>query len=178
MLKIYATGKYGIEKLAYFLNDNGYVFRDRKGQPRRVSRDDVRRVIANWAEYGGIVRDKKAIQHAGYQIETVEDIPFDENRAVFPIKLLRQVARTRQTRSVKPLNRGVKRESQYYPLSIIMYCTHCEKLAEENNNSKLRSNFNGYTTRTGVRRYRHRRGVSCACQIRSIVADEVEHEFE
>lgn len=178
ILKVYVTGKYGIEKLAYYMNDNAYAFRDRKGQPRRVSRDDVRRVVANWAEYGGIVRDKKAKDRPGYSIENVEDMAFDEERAVFPIELLRQVAQTRQARSMKPPDRGAKRAVKFYPLSIITRCAHCERLAEEKNDIKLRSSFNGYTTGTGVRRYRHRRGILCGCETRSVVADELEQDFE
>ena len=48
------------------MNDAGWPFCDRWGDPRQVTRDDVRRVVANWTEYGGLVFDQKAKARPAY----------------------------------------------------------------------------------------------------------------
>jgi DNA invertase Pin-like site-specific DNA recombinase len=118
ILKLYATGEYGLEKIAYTLNNEGWPFRDRTGVPRPVNRDDIRRIVANWPEYGGLVLNRKAKDRPAYEEYIIEEIPFRADRAVFPLQLLREVARARQERTLKPIDKGVKRISYPYPLTV------------------------------------------------------------
>ncbi len=46
------------EWTAYQLNIEDRPFRTRDGEPRPINKDDVRRTIRNWPEYGGPVLDK------------------------------------------------------------------------------------------------------------------------
>lgn len=48
ILDLYAEDGLGIERIAYQVTDEGWVFRDRKGRPRAITRDDIRRVVSNW----------------------------------------------------------------------------------------------------------------------------------
>ena len=177
ILTLYATGEQGLEKIAYILNDEGWPFRDRTGTPRIVWRDDVRRVVANWPEYGGMVFERQAKDRPAYEPYDVEEIPFNSDRAVFPLSLLKEVASVRQQRTIKPLDKGVKRISYPYPLSVITYCAHCEKMALQHNNPKLRSTFSGRMDADHTRRYRHKRGVTCGCVNQSVPCDTVERDF-
>ena len=54
ILELYAENKMGIERIAYQVTDEGWVFRDRKGHPRTINRDDIRRVTSNWRQYAGL----------------------------------------------------------------------------------------------------------------------------
>ena len=60
ILAIYAENSMGLEQIAYRLNEEGWPFSDRRGKPRMVTPDDIRRVVGNWPEYGGIVMDRRA----------------------------------------------------------------------------------------------------------------------
>jgi DNA invertase Pin-like site-specific DNA recombinase len=42
ILTLYASGQYGLENIAYTLNNVGWAFRDRNGIPRLFWRDDIR----------------------------------------------------------------------------------------------------------------------------------------
>ncbi|NLF75600.1 MAG: recombinase family protein, partial [Chloroflexi bacterium] len=54
ILELYAANNQGIERIAYQVTDEGWVFRDRKGKPRAINRDDIRRVVSNWRQYAGL----------------------------------------------------------------------------------------------------------------------------
>ncbi len=177
VLTVYSEGNIGITKLAYQMQSEGWAFRDRDGNPRPFNGNDVRRIIASWAVYGGLITNRRAKDYGGYQQMNPEEIPFKRERAVFDIELLRAVARVRQERSVKPLDRGKKQKTRHYPLSRITYCAHCEKIAHEQNNPKLRSPLNGVTM-NGNRRYRHKHGIKCGSEARSVLADTVETAFK
>ena len=178
ILELYATGNLGLEKIAYRANEEGWAYRDRTGTPREVTRDDVRRVVANWPEYGGIVMDKKAKDRRAYDgFDNVDEVPFKEKRAVFPLKLLRSVARARQERTIRRTDEGVNRLTHFYPLSAITYCAHCERRAKEQNDPRLRSALGGSDT-YGKLRYRHKAGIKCGCQNRSVLSDVLEADFE
>src|SRR5690606_6776593 len=87
---LYAAGNLGLETVAYKRKEGGWAYRDRTGAPREITRDDVRRVVANWPEYGGIVMDHKAKDRRAYDgFDNVDEIPFQAERAIFPVKLLR-----------------------------------------------------------------------------------------
>jgi DNA invertase Pin-like site-specific DNA recombinase len=176
VLDLYQEGNIGLEKIAYLLNNEGWAFRDRTGTPRPVERDDVRRVVANWPEYGGMTVDRKAKERPAYEKYNVDEIPFNADRAVFPIKLLRQVAQVRQERTIRPLDQGVNRVSHFYPLTGITYCAHCDQLAQKHNNPKLRSLIGGTNT-YGTRRYRHKGGVKCGVHNRSVLCGIYEDDF-
>ncbi len=177
ILTLYANGKMGVEKIAYTLNTKGWAYRNRKGQPRPLNREDIRRVVANWGEYGGLVFDQKAKARPAYEEIRVDEIQFREDRAVFPIELLRKVAQVRQERSVEPKDRGIRKEAYPYALTKITYCAHCDELAGEQDNPALRTTFGGYTTKKGERRYRHKRGVKCGLTNRSVPSDVFEEDF-
>ncbi len=159
ILTLYAQNSRGLEKIAYELNDSGWPFCDRYGKPRAVTRDDVRRVVANWAEYGGMVLDAKAKDRPAYKDYNVDEMPLREDRAVYPLDLLRAVGRVRQARTLRPVDKGVKRQAAAYALSGITYCAHCDDLAMAEHNPKLRTRLTGRTDANGIRRYKHKTGV-------------------
>lgn len=176
ILKVYSEGQNGTERLAYMMQEEGWAFRGRDGNPKRFDGDAVRRIIACWGVYGGIMTSSRGKDLPAYIQTDVDKIVFDEERAVLPIQLLREVARVRQERSVKPVDHGKKLQTRFYPLSRITYCAHCEKLAEEQNDPKLRSPLNGVDMR-GTIRYRHKSGVKCGCKAKSTLAHDLEAEF-
>ena len=114
------------------------------GDPRPVTRDDVRRVLVNWPEYGGAVPNKKAKDRPAYA-DDVDKVRLHEERAVFPLDLLRAVGQRRKARSRQPADSGVNRKARAYPLSGLVYCAHCEKLARAQNDPRLRTRFTGTT---------------------------------
>jgi DNA invertase Pin-like site-specific DNA recombinase len=177
ILNLYKSGVIGLEKIAYKFNQDGWAFRDRKGHPRMICRDDVRRVVSNWPEYGGIVVDKSGKDRPAYEKTNVDELPFNEERAIFPIKLLREIAKIRQERTVKPVDQSVKKLSRFYALSGITYCAHCEDLSAKHKNMKVRSLLSGNTTIKGVQRYRHKLGVKCGCTNRSVPCNILDAEF-
>ncbi len=176
ILEIYSSGNIGMVKLSYAVNDEGWAYRNRKGKPRRINRDDIRRVIANWAEYGGLVRDGKAICRPAYEALEADKIVFDEDRAVFDIDLLREVVRVRHERTLKPKRNKINRNTHFYPLTEITYCAHCERLAYEKNDPSLRSVFGGASSNNTLR-YKHKRGVVCKGKNRSVRCEIYEHDF-
>lgn len=175
-LTIYVEDNKGMEKIAYQLNAEGWPFRDRKGDPRPATRDDVRRVLANWPEYGGLVPEKRAKDRTAYD-DDVDPARMIPERAVMPLDLLNRVAEIRSGRSRKPSDDGVKREARAYPLSKLVYCAHCEQLAEEQQDPRLRVRLTGLVDPRGKRRYKHKPGVKCGCTNRTVPADDLEREF-
>jgi hypothetical protein len=71
----------------------------------------------------------------------------------------------------------VRHTAYPYPLSVITYCAHCERVALQHKNQKLRSAFTGRTDTDGTRRYRHRRGVTCGCVNQSVPCDVIDKDF-
>ncbi len=177
MLTLFAQGDIGLEKISYRLNIEGWPFRDRNGQPRPVTREDIRRVVSNWPEYGGVVIGTRGKDRPAYENNDVNEIHFNIERAVFPVDLLRDVASVRQERSVRPVDQSLKREAVDYPLSVITYCAHCEARALAQNNPKLRTVLSGKTDDQRLRRYVHKPGVKCGCSNRSVRCDLLEEDF-
>lgn len=177
ILSLYAENRMGLENIAYTMNEEGWPFCDRHGNPRAMTRDDIRRVVSNWPEYGGLVFDRKAKDRPAYEDINLDEVPFREDRAVFPLELVRSVAMVRQGRTLRPADKGVKRDAQAYALSAIAYCAHCDRLAEEDHNLGLRTRLTGRTDANGIRRYKHKTGVLCGCENRSIPCDVLEEEF-
>jgi len=106
----------------------------------------------------------------------VEAIPFVRERAVFPVELLRGVARLRNKRSVRPIDHGVVPKSHPYPLAGITCCAHCARLAKEQEDPRLITRLGG-TNMNGTLRYRHAGGVSCGCTNKSVRCDDLHEDF-
>ena len=174
ILSLYVSSDTGREKLAQRLNDEGWRFKDRWNQPRLLQEDDIRRVICNWAEYGGIVRDRRAKDVPLYNLDGTAS-RFVPERAVFPIELLRQVLTIAHARSFRQGNHGKALQHERLPLAGLCYCAHCEAAA------KLQPGRH-YRPRLGTVRlskqtcYRHRSNVKCSTSSHSIPATELEHE--
>jgi hypothetical protein len=176
ILDIYVNNNIGMDKIAYRLNTEGWPFRDRKGNPRPMEQEDIRRVIANWPEYGGLVPDKRAKDRAAYA-DDVDPAHLIEERAVFPISLLRRVAEVRRDRTREPKDDGINRKARAYPLSSLVYCAHCDTLAHEREDPRLRVKLTGLVDPRQKRRYKHKPGVICGVTNRTVPAEEIEAEF-
>lgn len=174
ILTLYALDQ-GRESICRKLQREGWAFRDRNGQPAPLEVDDVRRVTANWAEYGGYVSEKRARERhpADYPPDDIiaKLVPA---RAVFDVDLLAHVARSRQKRAVRkhPAD-SINKKARSYPLSGITYCARCEALAKKQKNARLRSLLSG---RLGVY-YRHKPGGACGCKRQSVRREVLETEF-
>jgi len=174
ILTLYVREDIGYERIAYYLNEQGWSFCDRKNMPRPIDREDVRRVLGAWPEYGGVVLDRKAKDRRAYEEDLdLDEFPFIGDRAVFDIDLLRQVARLRRVRTRQPVDHGVNQGTYPYALSSITHCAHCMARAQEENDARLYSTLGGINM-NGVRRYRHKAGVSCGVTNRSVTCEEFE----
>jgi DNA invertase Pin-like site-specific DNA recombinase len=178
VLRLYAQNKHGLDTIAYQMQIDGWAFRDRNGNPTLFDGDDVRRIVANWAEYGGWVGNDRARDRHPHNVD-IDAITLDEERAVFPLDLLYRVAEVRRKRTLRrPMNDGVKKSSYPYTLAGITYCAHCEALAKKHGDASLRSRFGGWTSNNGqTKRYRHKNGVKCGCTNRSVVSEVYEADF-
>lgn len=175
ILEIFAENSLGMEKIAYRLNTEGWPFRDRKGKPRPISQEDVRRVVSNWPEYGGLAPEKRAKDRSAYDDDT-DPASLIAERAVFPLELLEEVALVRKERSRKPADNGIQLRTRTYPLRGVVYCAHCEAQAAEQDNAGLRTRLTGSVDPRGVARYKHKTGVSCGVTNRTVPADDIEGE--
>ncbi len=176
MLELYRKNQRGLERIAYQMHEEGWAFRERTGKPRPINREDVRRVIANWPEYGGIVTNNRSKDRLAYEQSNFTKIPFVEERAVMDLGLLQEVARVRHVRSVRPEMGKTNKNAHRYPLSNITYCAHCEQMARKHDNPKLRTHLTG-TNMNGTLRYRHKAGVSCGTKAKSVKAEQYEADF-
>ena len=174
MLTLYADES-GRESVCRRLQQEGWAFRDRKGQPVPIEVDDVRRVTSNWAEYGGYVSEKRARDRHPFEYPPDEIIAkLNQERAVFDIDLLAQVGRSRQKRAFRthPTD-SVNKKAKAVPLSGITYCAHCEQMARKHNNAGLRSLLWG---RLG-KYYRHKPGGGCGSERQSVMREIYEADF-
>ncbi|MCL4237625.1 MAG: recombinase family protein [Anaerolineae bacterium] len=176
ILTMYADLKIGADKIAEKLNEQGWPFRDRQNVPRPVKRDDVRRVLANWIEYGGVVMDQKAKDRPAYAEPDFDDLSIMEDRTVFPVKLLQKVAKLRKKRSFVPIDNGIKHKDYPYPLSGIMRCAHCAQMAQDQDDPRLITRLGG-TNMNDVLRYRHQAGAACGTTNKSVRCDLVHEDF-
>ena len=179
MLILYASGRIGYDRIAYRLNEDGWRFRDHKNTPRLITSDDVRRVVANWPEYGGMMVDKpegKSRSKDRSAKRGIATLSFRPERAVMPLKLLLRVTQAVKARAIERPDQGVIRKAHIYPLNRVTFCAHCERLAEAQANPKLRSTLSG-NNQQGLLRYRHKGGVKCGCVNRSVPAEAIEEDF-
>ncbi len=170
ILKLYSRNTMGSYRIAYELSSQGWVFGMPGGQPRLLTRDDVRRVVASWPAYSGLVwighsKDRK-----------VNVIPLDwpeTGRHVFPVRLLRKVAEVEHQRRLEPRAMGMTREAHAYPLARLAYCAQCVRNAEAQQNPQLRRRLTGSNQRD-VLRYVHAEGINCGSHKRSVQTDIIE----
>ncbi|MBK9745787.1 MAG: recombinase family protein [Chloroflexi bacterium] len=174
-LELYAKDVGGYTRLATSLTNEGWAFRDRWGEPRLFSNDDVRRIIANWRTYAGFVDTGRAKERVAHEHPGQMNTLFDTGRAVFELDLLRKVADVQERRSVTTRPTGSVPRVYQYGLLRLIYCAHCEQIAQQENNPKRRSRLSG--SNMGKPRYRHAEGVQCGCHKRTVLAQEIEADF-
>lgn len=176
MLELYAKNLNGYNMIAEKMTEEGWRFRDRYGTPRLLSGDDIRRVTSNWREYAGLISDGRAKERIANELESPSSQLYDTGRSVFPLELLQAVAETQEKRSVTTRPPGAVKKAYIFPLHRLVFCAHCEALAESQKNAKLRSRLMGWNQK-GRLRYRHAEGVKCGCQTRTVQMDELESQF-
>ncbi len=175
ILELYSSDpKIGYARVAYRLHEEGYVFRNRRNQPRNVEAHDVRRVVSNVFEYGGKVADIKAKDRPGITQDEPSYEMFNRERSVFPIQLLFDVATARKQKSFRPINRS-SAGTRDYRFSQLIYCSECEKdaIASGSKIPTLASKKDN-SNRT---RYFHRQGRKCNCKRKSVTNDVFEPDF-
>lgn len=177
ILELYAENNRGIERIAYQMTDEGWVFRDRRHQPRTINRDDVRRVVSNWRQYAGLSPVGRAKDQNASLIDNPVSVLYDTGRSVFPLELLEQVAKIQEARSVTTRPFGSVKVAHPYALTRLLWCAQCERNAREQNNPKLRSRLSG-VDQYGKLRYRHAEGVKCGCKTRSVFTHVIEDDFK
>jgi DNA invertase Pin-like site-specific DNA recombinase len=178
VLTLYVKNAMGIDAIAYQMQTEGWAFRDRDGEPAPFEGDDVRRIVANWAEYGGYVFAHRARERHPHDYD-LDTITLIEERAVFPVELLYKVGAIRRQRTIRRVGSyGLTPKAYPYPLQGLVYCAHCEQQAREQNNAKRRSRLGGHTSNDGkVHRYRHKAGAKCGCANRSVKVEVLEADF-
>jgi len=172
IMETYAKGIDSIESITEMLQKSGWAYCNRTYESVAFEVDDVRRIIANWQQYGGLPsagRSKE--EHAKSVI--IEDVELNPQRAVLDVELLYRVGMVRRDRSRLKKDKGVKKADFHYPLAGLIYCAHCERSASQSNNPKLRSRLGGKSQTM----YRHKAGASCGCNHHSVMRYEIESDF-
>jgi hypothetical protein len=88
ILTLYKENTHGIDGIAYLMQDEGWAFRTRYNKPRRITGDDVRRVVANWREYAGLIGHKRAKDQNASMIPNAPSVLHETGRAVIDLGLL------------------------------------------------------------------------------------------
>ena len=177
ILTVYAQDDLGLDVIAYQMQIEGWPWRNRQGQPTSMETDDIRRVVANWAEYGGFVSQQRARERHPQDFP-IEDITLDPERSLFPLDLLYTVGRIRANRARERFTHDGTRHIDFpYPLNGITYCYQCELLAQKHNDAKLRSRLGGKGGNIHKGRYRHKYGVKCGSTNRSVSREVYEADF-
>ncbi|QPC83657.1 recombinase family protein [Phototrophicus methaneseepsis] len=174
-MELYAAGDMGIARIAYKLDDEGWCYRTVQNTPRVFERDDVRRIIANWREYGGLLQTTRARNRPAYKDDDLSSVVLNPDQAVMPVDLLEQVAKVRYDRTQKPRRTKTHNVKMIYPLSVLVRCAHC---SAEEDVQKRTATLQGYTTSAGIRRYRHSIGMKCTSGTRSVKESDLNGEFE
>ncbi|NLF79494.1 MAG: recombinase family protein, partial [Chloroflexi bacterium] len=175
-LELYVRNKKGRETVASDLMDEGWVFRDRRGNPRPFNKDDVRRITSSWQQYAGLSPEGKAKDFNPNLVDDPEGMLYDTGRQVFPLDLLRQVAQVHKKRGGIRRAPGPQKNAHPYALTQLLYCAQCERNAEAQNNPALRTRISGHDRR-GQLRYRHAEGVKCGCTRKSVKIEVIENDF-
>ena len=136
-LELYAENRFGRRKIIQTLNKEGYRYQNIHGDPVIFKADDVRRIAANWVEYGGAIIFGNARGRRAKNV-TPATVTLNPDRAIFDVDLCYQVGAIRQQRSrdiKRSPENAVRLDAASYPLSKLVYCAHCEHLAHENSNN-------------------------------------------
>ena len=175
-LELYVRNKKGRDTVAADLNKEGWAFRTRKGVPRPFNKDDVRRITSSWPQYAGLSPEGSAKNFNPNLADDPVGMLYDTGRQVFPLDLLRKVAEVHIARGGVRRPPGSQKDAHPYALTRLLYCAHCEEVAEKHNNPALRTRISGHNRR-GQLRYRHAEGVSCGCKRKSVTIDVIEDDF-
>jgi hypothetical protein len=159
------------------LTQEGWAFRNRRNEPRPITKDDVRRVRSNWREYAGLAPVGRAKDKNASMLDNPAGELYDTGRAVFDLDLLRAVASVQEKRSVTLRPSGSIKVAREYALSYLLYCAHCEQQAVKYNDARFRSRISG-ADQYGKLRYRHAEGRNCNCKQRSVFIEVIENDFE
>jgi hypothetical protein len=179
-MQLFIENRHGWRKLADLLNSEGYRYRDADGQVELFDSDDVRRILANWVEYGGgLVYNKRQNRRA--RDVTPANATLNPERAIFDVDLCLEVGHTIQVRT-RDYNRNPDNVTQLdasaYPLSKIIFCADCERIAIKENRVSARSYLTGKISNQSItRRYRHDTERNCAACQRSVKAELLESQF-
>jgi DNA invertase Pin-like site-specific DNA recombinase len=176
ILQLYKDNQHGYHHIAETLKQEGWMFRDRQGEPRLINLDDVRRVVSNWREYAGLVDIGRAKERIANEIENPAAVLYDTGQAVFDLELLRAVAQTQEKRSVTRKPTGNSRSAHIFALSHLLYCAHCNVLAIEEDNLKFRTRIIGWKQRDKLR-YRHSGKRHCEAKTTTVFASVIEDDF-
>jgi hypothetical protein len=112
---LYVEKNRGSRALVTKMVSEAWPFEDKYGNPRPFKRDDIRRILNAWREYGGLGSNGRAKDIPAYEINLGE-ISFNEERAIFPIELLRKVVEKRVARAHRAPEHGVKKRDKVYLL--------------------------------------------------------------
>jgi len=176
ILRAYAIeNRGGSQKIALLMRREGWPFRTDDGLPRRIQKDDTRRVIDAWPDYMGMVVGSRAKDRAEFFASFDYDSLTDTGRSVFPFELLIAVAMRFKERGTTAPRAGTHRKAKAYGLSQILYCAHCDRQALEHNDPTLRGRLQGWNQNERLR-YRHTSERSCGCQNLSVSLTYVEDE--
>lgn len=176
VLELYSSGTIGIDKLAYQMQEEGWSYRNRQGEPIPFESDDIRRIVSNWPEYGGHVSMLRAKERHPHKYP-LENYVLNPDRAIFPVDLLYKVGKARYDRTLaRTIDDGHFRGIHPYPLLGLVYCHHCDVLAKMAKDPKRRTRLGG-KNKTQDGRYRHKHGVKCGSTNRSIKRDILEADF-
>jgi len=174
LLTLYAESGLGRARIAQQLNAEGWRFRSRKGQPRPLVDDDVRRVVANWPEYGGLVGEKRAKDRAAHYPDDAALAVFP-TRAVFPLELLKTVAETAAVRRQQRRGRGRRPHTDPLLLAGLCYCGQCESRDEQEPGARGRTRL-GTVGGAHKHIYRHPSNKECSIHTHSLPAELLESE--
>jgi DNA invertase Pin-like site-specific DNA recombinase len=176
VLALYIKNLKGRDKVAYQMIDEGWAFRTRTGNPRPFNKDDVRRITSSWPQYAGLSPEGSAKDFNPNLADDPVGILYDTGRQVFPIELLRKVAKVHIKRGGVRRPPGSQGSAHPYALTRLLYCAQCERNAEEQNNPAQRTRISGHD-RGGQLRYRHAEGVKCGCKRKSVKIAVIEDDF-
>jgi DNA invertase Pin-like site-specific DNA recombinase len=176
ILSLYRNGSIGYKRIAQAVMADGYHFRDRWGQPRSINSDDVRRVVANWRTYAGLVGYGRAKELVAHEQEDAASVLHETGRAVFDLDLLKDIATVHEKRSLTTRPVGTSPKAHIFALSQLLYCAHCNAVAIREDNQNLRARLTGWNQK-GKLRYRHSHSQECRGKTNSIFADVIENEF-
>ncbi len=167
----------GRATICKIMREEGWAFRSRQNKPSPLSNDAIIRVTKQWIEYGGIVVGERAKDRKSYEVD-----PRLHRTRSGAGGLRCRISEASGAYSKGPVlqatRSGHKTESRTYPLAGLIYCAHCTRLAEKQQNPKLRTRLVGKAkSEYGRGSYRHRPGLKCGCTRTQNSAHLVEDEF-